>query len=89
MIYKKKENLVCEQIDDEFIVFDVEKENFYEFDSVGSFLWSIIENTELKILVQKVCDEYNIDREIALKDVTEFLYDLLNKNLIVKIEDTQ
>ena len=29
MIYKKKNGLVCEQIDDEIIVFDTKKEKFY------------------------------------------------------------
>lgn len=87
MKYKKKENLVCEQIDDEIIVFDTEVEQFYEIEGVGSFLWENFEDTDLEVIVQRVCDEYNITKEIALADIIDFLRDLLDKKLIYQIED--
>lgn len=87
MKYKKKENLVCEQIDDEIIVFDTEVEQFYEIEGVGSFLWENFEDTDLEVIAQRVCDEYNIKKEIALADITDFFSDLLDKKLIYQIED--
>lgn len=87
MTYKKKENLVCEQIDNEIIIFDTEVEQFYEFDGVGSFIWHIMEDTDLENITQQVCDEYDIEREIALADITTFFEDLLDKNLIYQTED--
>ena len=87
MNYKKKENLVCEQIDDEIIVFDTDVEQFYEFDGVGSFIWNIMENTNLENIAQCVCDEYDVGKEIALVDITTFFEDLLEKNLIYRTED--
>ena len=87
MTYKKKENLVCEQIDDEIIVFDTDIEKFYEFDGVGSFLWSTMEDTDLENIAQQVCDEYDVEKETALADITTFFEDLLEKNLIYRTED--
>ena len=87
MTYKKKENLVCEQIDDEIIVFDTDVEKFYEFDGVGSFLWSTMEDTDLENIAQQVCDEYDVEKETALADITTFFEDLLEKNLIYRTED--
>ncbi len=87
MKYKKKENLVCEQIDDEIIVFDTEAEQFYEIEGVGSFLWENFEDTDLEVIAQRVCDEYNITKEIALADIMDFFNDLLGKKLIYQIED--
>ena len=85
MTYKKKENLVCEQIDDEIIVFDTDIEKFYEFDGVGSFLWSTMEDTDLENIAQQ--DEYDVEKETALADITTFFEDLLEKNLIYRTED--
>ena len=87
MTYKKKENLVCEQIDDEIIVFDTDVEKFYEFDGVGSFLWNTMEDTDLENIAQQVCDEYDVEKETALADITTFFEDLLEKNLIYRTED--
>lgn len=87
MTYKKKENLVCEQIDDEIIVFDTDMEQFYEFDGVGSFIWSIMEDIDLENITQQVCDEYNVEKETALADITAFFEDLLDKKLIYQTED--
>lgn len=87
MNYKKKENLVCEHIDDEIIVFDTDIERFYEFDGVGSFLWSIMEDTDLEDITQKVCDEYDVEKGTALTDITTFFEDLLEKNLVYQTED--
>ncbi len=85
MKYKKKENLVCEQIDDEIVVFDTEEEQFYEIEGVGSFLWESFENTDLEVIVQRLCEEYDITKEIALVDITDFLGDLLDKKLIYQM----
>ena len=87
MNYRKKENLVCEQIDDEVIIFDTDKEQFYEFDGVGSFLWNIMENVDLTVLAQKVCNEYDVEPETALEDVTNFINDLAEKQLICQVEE--
>lgn len=87
MTYKKKKNLVCEQIDDEIIVFDTDIEQFYEFDGVGSFLWNIMEDTSLENIALQVCGEYDVEKETALADIAIFFKDLLEKNLIYQFED--
>lgn len=87
MTYKKKENLVCEQIDDEIIVFDTDVEQFYEFDGIGNYLWNIMEDTDLENIAQQVCDEYDVEKETVLADITTFFEDLLEKNLIYQTED--
>lgn len=85
MRYKKKDNLVCEQIDAEIVIFDSNKEQFFEMDGVGSFIWTIIEEEE-EAIVKKIGDEYDIDEETALTDLHCFIADLLDKQLIYRIE---
>lgn len=87
MIFKKKNGLVCEQIDDEVIVFDTDKEQFYEFDGIGGVIWSIMDGKEVGDIVQQICDEYDVTKEVVMSDITSFFDDLLSKNLIIRIED--
>lgn len=82
MFYQKKENLICEQIDDEVIVFDAEKENFFEFDKVGSFIWQNIKNTRLEDIVELICKEYKVDVDTATNDVSTFVNELVCQKLV-------
>ena len=84
MIYKKKNGLVCEQIDDEIIVFDTKKEKFYEFDGVASLIWSIMVDYELEDIAKQICDVYDVTKEIAISDISSFFEDLLSNELIEK-----
>ncbi len=80
--YKKKNGLVCEDIDDEVIVFDVENEQFYEFGGIGSFIWNRIDKNSVDSVAEVVCSEYDINKKTALDDVLSFITDLLEKQLI-------
>ncbi len=80
--FKKKDNLVSEEIDDEVIVFDVENEQFYEFEGIGSFIWNRIDGNSLDNIVEAVCNEYDIDKETALEDILSFVNDLSEKAII-------
>ena len=80
--FKKRENLVSEDIDDEIIVFDIENEQFYEFEGIGSFIWNRIDGNNVDSIAEAVCDEYEIDKETALEDTLSFINDLYEKRLI-------
>jgi radical SAM protein with 4Fe4S-binding SPASM domain len=80
--FKRKDNLVSEEIDDEIIVFDVENGEFYEFEGIGSFIWNRIEGNNLDSIVKAVCSDYDIDNEIAVEDSLSFINDLFEKALI-------
>ena len=80
--FKKKDNLASEDIDDEVIVFDVENEQFYEFEGIGSFIWNRIDGNSVDGIAEAVCNEYDIDKQTALEDTLSFINDLSEKLLI-------
>lgn len=86
MKYRIKNNLICEEIDDEIIIFDKDKEEFYEFEEVGSFIWKLIDGSDFTEIVQNVCDEYHMNFEVVKCDIQEFLDDLVSKELIYLLE---
>ena len=46
-----------------------------------------MENVDLTVLAQKVCNEYDVEPETALEDVTNFINDLADKQLICRVEE--
>lgn len=56
--------------------------NVYQLDEVGVIVWESLDGkTSLTHIVEKIAEKYNVDKEIVLKDVNEFVNDLLEKNL--------
>lgn len=52
---------------------------------VGAFLWKKLEeDIELEALVEAVCEEYEVEEEIALSDVKEFLQILRDHQMLLE-----
>ena len=85
MAFKKKEDLVFEKIDNEYIIFDPYNEAFFEFNGVASLVWEVLESLERDDIVQKVCTEYAVDEKTALRDVSAFFDELINMQLIYRV----
>lgn len=77
-----KENLVVEEIGDSVIIFDIEKDQFYELEGVGSYIWRNIQGNNKHEIIHLVCKEYNIDEKTVAADMNVFLDELLNNQLI-------
>jgi hypothetical protein len=51
----------------------------FNLNEVGQFIWNQLEeNDTLDTLTAKICDEYEVDANIAKEDLTHFLEDLEN-----------
>ncbi|CVI69383.1 Coenzyme PQQ synthesis protein D (PqqD) [Clostridiales bacterium CHKCI001] len=52
---------------------------------VGAFLWKKLEkDIELEALAEAVCEEYEVEEEIALSDVKEFLQILRDHQMLLE-----
>jgi hypothetical protein len=88
-MYKKREGLVCEQIDEEIIIFDTISEQFYEFEGIGSTVWNYLDKNTFDDIINLVCSRYAVDRNTAISDTQEFIDSLIEENLIDKDEYTK
>ncbi len=79
----RKDDFISSEIDNQTVMMSVETSKYYGFDEIGSVIWAKIEN-EISFgdLVNKLLEEYNIDREVCEKDTTEFLEKLVKMKLI-------
>lgn len=85
---KIKEGFMLRNVADNYVVVPVGKaslefKGLINLNHVGAFIWKCLENdTTLIDVVNKVAEEYEIDKEIANRDVTMFINKLTEANLL-------
>lgn len=85
---KLKKNFILREVAGTFLVVAVgdavkEFNKAINLNSTGAFLWKQLENeVSEEELIDKLLDEYEIDRETAQRDISEFLQRLREANLL-------
>lgn len=71
-------------LDGEVGMMNINKGAYYCTDEVGTKIWEeIVTPTCANDVVDKLLNEYSIDKEICLEQVLDFLNDLFNHELII------
>ena len=85
---KIKEGFMLRNVADNYVVVPVGKaslefKGLINLNHVGACIWKCLEHdTTLIDVVNKVAEEYGIDKEIANRDVTMFINKLTEANLL-------
>lgn len=85
---KLKDGFILKNVADNYIVVPVEGElvdlnAMITLTETGAFLWGILENGASKEeLVEKILEEYDVDRTTAENDVAEFTNRLSENNML-------
>lgn len=73
------------EIDDETILLDMKSENYFGFDSVGSYIWRLLKGGKsLQETYDALLDLYEAEPELMKKDLLEFI-EMLEKNGLIKV----
>lgn len=79
-----KPNFVARAVNNELVLVPLKNQvadmtALFNLNEVGQFIWNQLEeNDTLDTLTAKICDEYEVDSNIAKEDLTHFLEDLEN-----------
>ena len=86
---KIADGFVLKKVADSYVVVPV-GENVVDFTSMitinesGEFIWrQLLEDTDPETVADALCEEYEVDRETALKDVEAFVGILKDKKVLV------
>lgn len=85
---KIKEGFMLRSVADNYVVVPVGKaslefKGLINLNHVGAFIWKCLETeTTLEEVINKVAKEYEIDNELATRDVTLFINKLQEANLL-------
>jgi hypothetical protein len=83
MQYTLVEKLMEQSVDTEVFVMNQQRAAIHSFNETGGFLWKLVSSKKtFEEIVDALCKEYDIVKEEAEKDVTEYLQELEKQGLI-------
>ena len=75
-------------IDEEVVLLNIELEEYVNMNMQGSFIWQKLEiSHSFDELINLLCNEYNVERQICILETIEFLEGLIQKNMILYSND--
>lgn len=79
---KRKKNAISRIIDGEVVILIPNEKFLHALGGCGIRIWELIENeTSVSDLVDIICDEYEVEPEVARKDIIDFVNELKALNL--------
>lgn len=83
MIAKIKKDLIIEKIDNKIVIFDSKQLILFSFNETGSYIIKKIKSGDSRDkIINGMVRKYRIKKDLAKKDLDEFLNSLLKKRLI-------
>lgn len=80
----KTKGFVIREIGDELIIISENGSEMHTIDEIGSFIWNNINGkNSIQSIVDRICNEYEVKKQIAQKDLMNFIKSLINKKLIL------
>lgn len=79
----RDDSLTARRIGEETVIISSDGEVLHSMNDVATFIWGLLDgNTPLSGIAARVCEEYEVSREVAEKDLRSFVDELLEKGLI-------
>ncbi len=79
----KNKDILSSNMDDEVVMMSVENSEYYNLNPVGAKIWELLDNSpSFSGLIDKLLEEFNVDKDLCIKDTSEFLEELRSKGLI-------
>ena len=81
---KNNEKTAYRIIDGEAVVVNLKDSTFHTLNPVATFIWGQIDGQiKAKQIIEKICQEFEVDWDTAERDCQEFLGELISKGLVI------
>ncbi len=80
----RTEGVSWRKVDSQIVILDLEDSSYFRTNAVGALLWERLQSEcSLADLVGVLVDAYDVDAEVAGRDVTSFLRTVEDKGLLI------
>jgi ornithine carbamoyltransferase len=81
------DTVFAQEVDGEMVLLDMESENYFGLDEVGTSIWQAMqENADLTEVFKSLLAQYDVGEEMLEQDLTVFVEKLQDSGLI-KVEE--
>ena len=82
------ETVFAQEVDGEMVLLDMESENYFGLDEVGTAIWQAMQEKEtLKEVFEVLLEQYEVEDEMLENDLSDFVGKLVESGL-VKVEES-
>ncbi len=83
-VVKNNEKTAYRVIDGEAVVVNLKDSTFHTLNSVATFIWEQADGRiKAEQIIEKICQEFEVDWDTAERDCLEFLAELISKGLVI------
>ncbi len=81
---KFADSVFAQEVDGEMVLLDMNSENYFGFDEVGSSIWQAIEAEEgmLERVLEVLLEEYDVEESVLKHDLLVFVDKLAESGLV-------
>jgi hypothetical protein len=73
----------AQEIDGEMVLLDMNSENYFGLDEVGTAIWKAIEEKKMiQDVYETLLEEFDVEEEVLKKDLIDFIKELESSGLI-------
>ena len=77
------ETVFAQEVDGEMVLLDMESENYFGLDEVGTTIWQAMQEKEtLKEVLDVLLDQYEVEEEMLEQDLSDFVGKLVESGLV-------
>jgi ornithine carbamoyltransferase len=82
------ETVFAQEVDGEMVLLDMESENYFGLDEVGTSIWQAMqENSDLNEVFKSLLAQYDVGEEVLEQDLKAFV-EKLQESGLVKVEES-
>ena len=82
--YKRSEEIVASNMDDEVVMMSIEQGKYFGLDPIASDIWKVLEEDKTAAqIVDAMVKKYDVARETCEEDVLAFLAQMQANNLVL------
>ena len=83
MVVEKSDNLIFREIDGEVVIIANDGSHIHMLNETATLIWNCSnKRTSIVQIITEMCEQYNVDKDTASRDVLESIKSLSEKNLI-------
>jgi len=83
MKYKINDEILWREVDDEVVIVDPDRDDYFYLNSTGKEIWELInKGCSIEKIIEVVSNKYKEDREKIRKDIKKFIDNLRKKNIL-------
>lgn len=83
-IIQRNNDILASDLDGEKVMMSIKKGEYYGLGKTGTFIWDHIDKPiAISDLISMITEKYKVDKTQCLNDITPFINDLIEKELVI------